>query len=291
MRVVKIEAPHIRKLIDTLRKKGQSGSSVRGVVASVSCVLDYAARQGIVPRNVCQDLTREDKPKAKRETEPRYLTEEQVQSLFKALGGEFRPIAQVCYYAGLRISEVLALTWDDIDLERSLIFVRDGKTKASAAPVSPLPELMDILKAHRKRSLSLGQHGRSRLVFQTATGQPQNRRNALRGREHREHEGEARRGKQVVNGETVTVKVGCHDLRHSLAALAYKRGLMDVEVARLLRHSNPSRHQRDLCRYVRHRRRAGPRRYGEDDSPSLTNRSDTEQKEARETGPLSCYTA
>ena len=34
------------------------------------------------------------------------------------------------------------------------------------------------------------------------------------------------------------VAVGCYDLRHSLASAAYDLGLTDVEVARLLRHSN-----------------------------------------------------
>jgi integrase len=33
--------------------------------------------------------------------------------------------------------------------------------------------------------------------------------------------------------------VGCHDLRHSLAANAFALGLSPTEVARLLRHANP----------------------------------------------------
>lgn len=33
--------------------------------------------------------------------------------------------------------------------------------------------------------------------------------------------------------------VGCHDLRHSCAAFAFSLGMTPVEVARLLRHSDP----------------------------------------------------
>ena len=35
-------------------------------------------------------------------------------------------------------------------------------------------------------------------------------------------------------------KVGCHDLRHSLAANAFALGLAPTEVAHLLRHANPA---------------------------------------------------
>jgi integrase len=34
--------------------------------------------------------------------------------------------------------------------------------------------------------------------------------------------------------------VGCHDLRHSCAAFAFSLGMTSVEVARLLRHSDPA---------------------------------------------------
>jgi hypothetical protein len=34
--------------------------------------------------------------------------------------------------------------------------------------------------------------------------------------------------------------VGCHDLRHSCAAFAFSLGMTPVEVARLLRHSDPA---------------------------------------------------
>src|SRR5437764_14165112 len=39
-KAVEITAPHLRQLIDKLNRKNLSGFSVRGVIASVSCVLD-----------------------------------------------------------------------------------------------------------------------------------------------------------------------------------------------------------------------------------------------------------
>jgi integrase len=42
-----------------------------------------------------------------------------------------------------------------------------------------------------------------------------------------------------LNGED-REPVGCHDLRHSCAAFAFSLGMTPVEVARLLRHSDPA---------------------------------------------------
>jgi integrase len=57
---------------------------------------------------------------------------------------------------------------------------------------------------------------RSRLVFTTATGQPQSRRNALRALH-------AAGDAAGLNGDDVE-PVGLHDLRHSLVALAVDAG-------------------------------------------------------------------
>jgi integrase len=42
-----------------------------------------------------------------------------------------------------------------------------------------------------------------------------------------------------LNGED-REPVGCHDLRHACAAFAFSLGMTPVEVARLLRHSDPA---------------------------------------------------
>jgi len=49
-----------------------------------------------------------------------------------------------------------------------------------------------------------------------------------------------RRWRDVAVGQAWLPPVGCHDLRHSLAANALALGLAPTEVARLLRHANPA---------------------------------------------------
>ena len=232
-RATDLTAGHVRRMIERLTKNGLSGASVNVCVKSLSVALDYGVRQEWLPRNVTRDLVRGDRPSAKRQTEPRYLKVDEVELLLRHLSDEFRPVAACAFWGGLRVSEILALRWEDIDFEQGRISIRAGKTKASVADVPLLPRLATELRAHRERQAALGfsRITSGSLVFQTFTGRPQSRRNALRA----VNVASVRAG-LVKGGQE---RVGVHDLRHSLAANAFALGLSPVEVSKLLRHANP----------------------------------------------------
>ena len=122
-------------MIDRLKNEGASGSSVRGVVTATSAMFRYAVRRGIVATNPVRLLERGDRPSGKRQTEPRYLDREQIDRFLAELGDEYRPIAATLAFAGLRVSEALALRWRDVDLERQPCTCRGTKTAGSDAPV------------------------------------------------------------------------------------------------------------------------------------------------------------
>jgi integrase len=108
------------------------------------------------------------------------------------------------------------------------------KTAASAATVRMLPavrrELVELRSRQAARNLALVRP--DALVFTTATGKPQGRRNALRA--------------IYAAGDAAGLNcdglkpVGLHDLRHSLVAAAIQRGATIAEVAELARHANPA---------------------------------------------------
>jgi integrase len=229
-----VSPAQIRKLIDTLKARGLAGSTIRGCVSTASAMFRHGVRDlEAVPRNPCRDLERGDLPSGNRETEPRYLSVEQINVIFDRMTPVFRPAAATCFWAALRISEALRLTWADVDFDAAEIRVPGTKTDASEASVPLLPALARELRAHRERQAALG-FDRIRpeaLVFQTSSGRSPGRRNALRALQTAaEHAG-------LVEGDQEPV--GLHDLRHSLAANSFALGLTDAEVARLLRHANP----------------------------------------------------
>jgi integrase len=216
-----------------------------GILSTLSGLVRYAAKRGLIERNVVRDVDRDDRPGTKRVTKPRYLDAAELTALLGKLGDTFRPIAAICAYAGLRASEALGLRWRDIDLDTGVLRVEnqlgaDGKlqplkteaSEASIAPIRLLPALQRELVAHRHRQLSrnIALVHPDALVFVTASGRPQSSRNALRA----VHAAAAALGLNIDRD-----LVGLHDLRHTLIGLAFEHGLTLPEASVLARHANP----------------------------------------------------
>jgi len=221
-----VRPAHLRAMFDKLSAEGLSGSSVHGTLTALSALFRFAVRRDFRETNPVRLLDRDDRPSTKRTKEPRYLDRSEIDRLLAKLGEEFRPVAAVCAFAGLRISEALALRWQDVDFSSGLLHVAGTKTAASAAVVPMSSALVAELRAHRDRRPGLGEA----LVFRTASGQPQRRHNA--GRAIR------------VAGDAAGLnppgakKVSPHDLRHSCAGLLLAAGVPAPKVAAILRHAD-----------------------------------------------------
>ena len=142
---------HLRGLIDRLVAEGLSGATVQAVLASVSALLRFGVRRGVVESNPVRLLERDDKPSAKRLHEPRYLDRSEIDRLLDRLSDEFRPVAACMAFAGLRVSEALALRWQDVDFDSGMLDVHGTKTASSDAPVPMILPLVAELRAHRVR--------------------------------------------------------------------------------------------------------------------------------------------
>jgi integrase len=221
-----------RSLIDRMKREKLGGSTIRGTVAALSGALRFAVRNGTISRSPVRDLERGDLPSAKRKTEPRYLTTAELETLLAKLSHEFRPVAATLFYAALRVSEALALTWADFDFETGTIAVPGTKTAASTATVPLLPALARELRAHRGRQAakSLTLIHANALVFQTRGGKSPGRRNVLRAVQTA--------ATNAGLNPTGVQPLGLHDLRHSAAGVAFEYLALN-EVSRLLRHANP----------------------------------------------------
>jgi integrase len=121
--------------------------------------VDYAMWCGVmdVSRNPIELVVVKGATKLTRQ--PRSLTVEQFRTLIAELEEPFRTMAQVAVCFGLRVSELLALKWSDVDwlngslcIERAIVMqnLDDVKTVASRRQMTIAKELLDVLSRWKR---------------------------------------------------------------------------------------------------------------------------------------------
>jgi integrase len=144
-----------------LRSLELSPKSKSHIRALLHTLWKFAMWRGDVPvqRNPIELVT--VKGASKRTRQPRSLTVAEFQRLTAQLHEPFRTIAVVCVCFGLRISEALALKWNDVDwlnsrlrVERGIVrqVVDDVKTVNSERALHIDTGLLEILKTWKQAS-------------------------------------------------------------------------------------------------------------------------------------------
>ena len=148
--------------------KGLSANSVNAVISVIQSSLRTAHLLGLTKEYMADKLKR---PKLKEKPVECFTLAEQKQIEQAVLNGKKDKLYGIilCLYSGLRIGELLALTWDDIDFGKGLLFVsktchdgNDGKNHiriidspktVHSRRVIPLPkQILSLLKGVKKRS-------------------------------------------------------------------------------------------------------------------------------------------
>jgi integrase len=241
-RMQDIRAEHIGAIYAKQRRDGLKPWTINGTHTVISAVLTFALSRGYLATNPIFRLSKLDRPSQVTAREPRRLSEEEVRSLCANATPRYRPIIVTLAWTGTRVSEALALRWEDVDFENQEIRIRhqlDGrgeakkpKTKAGTRSVPLLPIVAETLREHRKAQLAAGLAGPERLVFTTASGKPLNRHNV---RSQGIVPAAEKAGLHAPGLTTVTT----HDLRRTfISHLILGLGLDPVRVSKIAGHSN-----------------------------------------------------
>lgn len=139
-------------------EKERAPGTVNRLLAVVSAVLHKAHEHDWVAG--VPAIPYEAEPKRR----VRYLTREEAERLLTELPDHLRDIAQFALLTGLRKANVAALAWEQVDLERGVMWVYADQAKAGKTISTPLnEEAVALLRRQR------GRHERA--VF-TYEGQP-----------------------------------------------------------------------------------------------------------------------
>lgn len=228
-RLCDISRADVQCLLSEKRKQGLSGSSVHGIRTALGKVLQAAVDWNLLEQNPARGIRLGDRaPKAER----LYLTPAEVQRLVSSLSEPCRTLVLAAVLTGMRIGEILALRWKNLDLLREIIQVRESvtegrfgspKTRSSKRDVPICEPLRQVFETQRAMCR---QTGPDDLVFTTRKQTPLNPKNLLR---------------RVLRPACVSLKlplISWHSFRHTHATLLAEVGESLRTASAILGHSN-----------------------------------------------------
>lgn len=229
--------------------QGLSPTTVHHMHTVLHAALDLAMERGQVARNVAALA----KPPKVARSDMETLNPEQARAFLAAAQGDrLEALYVTALSTGAREGELLALSWDSVDLDRGTIQIRanvrrvkgqfvfgEPKTPRSRRQVSLTPTAIDALRRHHAQQaeerLKLGSAWFDmNLVFANEVGRPIEPPNLLR----RSFYPLLKRAK-TPDGKPLP-SIHFHSLRHTAATLLLARGTHPKLVADMLGHSQVS---------------------------------------------------
>jgi len=141
-----------KSVLTRMKQKFESGTQIFGTkplcaktinntLCFISTVFEYAKDLEILQTNPCDNV----KNCSVTRTEKEYYSIDETNKLFKEFKAKASIVYRVFYilaiYGGLRLGELCGLTWENIDFERCMIFVKCSAYKATNLKYKP--EVLD----------------------------------------------------------------------------------------------------------------------------------------------------
>jgi integrase len=240
LKLKKLNSAHVQNFYRNRLDTGLSASTVRKIHDILRRGLAQAVDWHLTQRNVA-DVVKPPRPVPKEIVA--LSTDETRRLLDAAAEDRLEALYMLAVHTGMRQGEMLALRWQDVDIENAVLSVRrtltrrggkvafgEPKTKKSRRSIRLTPQAVDALRAHLERQLRdmeiLGDHYQDQgLIFTTDTGAPINPSN-LRQRSF-----------TPLLKRAGLPHMRFHDLRHTCATLLLSRGVHPKFVQELLGHA------------------------------------------------------
>jgi integrase len=124
-KLAKLNAPRIQAFRDDLLAS-LSRAQARKVLVSLKSLLSDARRRGTVAQNVAEGVSVKAGTRGKKKLRAGVdiPTPDEIRAILHAAAGRARPILVTAIFTGMRSSELRGLRWEDVDLDRGEVHVR-----------------------------------------------------------------------------------------------------------------------------------------------------------------------
>jgi len=247
---------HVRTVLLRMQKRGLSPATIAQVPSVLGSALRQAVADGIITANPVAAVKR---PKMQRR-EPHWPTSAQLAALLRASRGTVWEVPiLLAIVTGARRSEILGISWSDVDMEEGTITIRRGgqpvrgadrsgtiaftplKTRRARRRIQLLPFSLKRLRLHRreqlKRRTAMGSWWRDpcdergnplAMVCDRGDGLPPYPDALTRG------------FKRLARRAGLHPATRLHDVRHAVATELGRRGVHPVIVSAVLGHASPA---------------------------------------------------
>ena len=244
VRLHELRPEHVRRWQADLMARGLSATTVRNTRVLLNAALEFARRHEWIAVNPCERV----RPPRRERPQLRPPTPAEMGRLLdaaEAAGDRLAALWALAAYTGCRPGELLALRWEDVDLDAGSVTVRRTLTKVKGQPVrfgAPkteggrrglriAPDAVAALRRHRAGQGTERDHlgpdyEDLGLVFCLETGDPLLPRHA------------ARRFKQALERADLPAAIRFYDLRHGNATAMLLSGVAPKAAAERLGHSS-----------------------------------------------------
>ena len=224
--VGKVTKTSLNSYILELEKEGKAAATISREMASIKAFFHYAFRQGMIRRDPSEFMKA---PKVEKKA-PVILTLDEVNALLEQPGGDSpkekrdKAMLELLYATGIRVSELIGLKLEDLNLKVGYIVCRDrNKERMEPFGKHVKEALTDYLERARGELLKGGE---SPWLFTNCSGKPMSRQGFWKLIKY--------------YGEKAGIKsdITPHTLRHSFAAHLVLSGADIRAVQAMLGHSD-----------------------------------------------------
>jgi integrase len=258
VKLARLSAPAVEAFRDDLIER-VSRPMAKKVIGSLKAIITEAQRRGLVAQNAAGSVKVKMKGRDKAKLVPGVdlPTKSEVNAIFAAVNGPWRPLLITAVFTGLRSSELRGLRWEDVDFTRRVIHVRQRadqwgvigspKSEAGHREIPMAPMVTNALKEWKLACPKLAGEGDAPaklwLVFPNGLGKVESHSNIInRGLNPiLIAAGCATPDKVLMDEEgnpVMHAKYGLHAFRHFFASWAIEQGFSAKQLQAFMGHSS-----------------------------------------------------